>query len=52
VNSSGEMLFDIPGNCWDHDCRFGSCVDIFNQANEANEDNKRAAGRCFGQACS
>jgi hypothetical protein len=47
-NSSVEVLFDVPGACWDPDCNFEIRVDVLNQVNEANEANNSATGACVG----
>jgi len=43
-----EVLFDIPGACWNFDCHFEIRVDVFNQVQEANESNNAVAGVCAG----
>jgi hypothetical protein len=46
AHSSVEVIFDIPGACWDPDCNFEIRVDVLNQVNEAIETNNLAAGAC------
>lgn len=48
ANSSVEVLFNIPGACWDPDCNFEIRVDVLNQVYEAIENNNLAAGACAG----
>jgi len=48
ANSTVELLFEIPADCWNFDCDFEIRVDVNNQVNEANEGNNSAAGVCAG----
>lgn len=49
AGSSTDLLFKIPGNCFDPDCDFMINVDSENQVNEVNnEGNNTANGFCLG----
>ena len=48
ANATAELLFDIPPDCFDPDCRFRITVDANNEVTESNEGNNTADGVCIG----
>jgi hypothetical protein len=49
AGGSVDLLFKVPGNCFQPDCSFRITVDSNNQVNEENaEGNNSASGGCIG----
>ena len=48
AGGSFNLLFPIPGACFDPDCSFRIIVDSGNQVTESNEGNNTASGTCIG----
>ena len=49
AGGSVDLLFRVPGNCFQPDCSFRITVDSANQVNEGNaEGNNSASGGCIG----
>jgi len=46
--SSKTETFEIPSECFNHDCDFTITVDANNDIDESSEDNNTAEGRCIG----
>jgi hypothetical protein len=48
AGASVDLLFAIPGGCFDPDCEFRITVDAQNAVNEVDEGNNTANGTCIG----
>ena len=48
AGSTVEVIYTMPGACWDPDCNFQITVDALNQLDETNEGNNTVTGICLG----
>jgi CARDB protein len=48
AGGSVDLLFPVPGGCFDPDCSFRIIVDSASQVTESNEGNNTASGTCIG----